>query len=298
VIELARSTVQTWDVDVMGHMNIQLYYERTFDALAALGTEIGLGPRRLARDGLRFRILNQHSRFLSELRQGSIYHVRGVVAAQADAALTLYTELVNSMTGDVSATMRTDCELVSTSGPVLLGPDEAAKAVELSGTIPPHGLPRGLAPDRARRVPSIAETERLGFARTYQGVVKSQECDGDGVIQPRYVTGHVINAIPHLQQQTVPDASGTQRRGGAAVESTIRYLKLPRAGDVVTARSAITFVGDRHYCWLHWLFDLETGEALAAQESVSIPLDLVERRAMPLTEEFQQRLRSRLTADA
>jgi len=158
-------------------------------------------------------------------------------------------------------------------------------------------MPRGLDIERTRRVPTLEEAERIGYVRTYDGVVKPQECDRDGIIQPRYVTGHIICAILHLLRRTAPDASGTERHGGAAVETLIRYFRLPRSDDILAVRSAITFVGERHYCWLHWLFDAESGEALAMQESVSIPMDLVERKAMKLTEEFQQRLRNRLVVE-
>ena len=68
MIELARSSVQTWECDQMGHMNVQFYVEKACDALAAFGAGLGLGPRALAHQGQVLEPADHHIRFLRELQ--------------------------------------------------------------------------------------------------------------------------------------------------------------------------------------------------------------------------------------
>ena len=94
MIELARSSVQTWECDQMGHMNVQFYVEKASDALSALASRFGLGPRKLRDTAQILEPVDQHIRFLRELRPGTPYFLRGGVVAAETLSLTSYCELV------------------------------------------------------------------------------------------------------------------------------------------------------------------------------------------------------------
>jgi acyl-CoA thioester hydrolase len=80
--------------------------------------------------------------------------------------------------------------------------------------------------------------------------------------------------------------------GGAALEYRFVYRRYPRMGDILTLRSGLKNVGPKTYTWCHWLFDLETGEAVATAEAVAIALDLTTRKAIPIPEEMRTNLES------
>ena len=44
MIETVRSSVQTWECDQMGHMNVQFYVARETEGIAALSGALGLRP--------------------------------------------------------------------------------------------------------------------------------------------------------------------------------------------------------------------------------------------------------------
>ena len=79
MIDVARSSVQTWQSDQMGHMNVQFYMEQATQGLAALGVHLGLGPRFSAAEGARLAAREHHVRFLREQRPGApftLHHSR------------------------------------------------------------------------------------------------------------------------------------------------------------------------------------------------------------------------------
>ena len=158
--------------------------------------------------------------------------------------------------------------------------------------IPPHGQPRGLTLHPPREpAPTLAEAGELGMIATYQGVVRPSECDSHGEMLPRYFMARVSDAIPNLLVQT----SGRNRgdggnTGGAALEYRFLYRQRPRAGDVVAVRSGLRAIGAKTYIWAHWLFDVETGQAIATSEAVAVAMDMTTRKAIALPDELRARL--------
>ena len=93
-VELYRSSVQTWETDGMGHMNVQFYSEKATNALAALSLHLGHGRDEIARTGTRLVAEDHHIRFLREQRPGAPIFIRGGVV-EADAnRLTCYFEVM------------------------------------------------------------------------------------------------------------------------------------------------------------------------------------------------------------
>lgn len=294
MIELARSSVQTWECDQMGHMNVQFYVEKAADALAAFGTRIGLAPRALAEKGLVLEPAEHHIRFLRELRAGTPYFVRGGGVEAAVMALTAYSELVLTASGDVAATFRTVAHLRDVKNGEIDGFGDGPRAMAMHNKveIPAHGAARGLTLDPPRDpAPTLADAQKLKLIPTFQGVVRASDCDLDGEMLPRFFMARVSDAIPNLLVQTSGRNRGEERTtGGAALEYRFIYRKRPRAGDVLAIRSGLRAIGSKTYIWAHWLFDLETGDAVATSEAVAVAMDMTTRKAIPLPDEMRARL--------
>jgi len=293
MIELARSSVQSWECDTMGHMNVQFYVERCGDALAALGAKLGLDPGGLARTGLRLDVADAHIRFLRELRPGTPYYLRGGVIEIGDLDLIAYCELVQTFNDEPAATFRSVLQLWDGVRQDCYGFEDGVRAMAMKHRVevPAYGQPRGLALIPPRAAPTLAEAEALKLIATYQGVVRQQECDAYGYLQPRFFMARVSDSIPNLLVQT----SGRNRgepgsTGGAALEYRFIYRKFPRAGDLIAIRSGLRSVGEKTYVWAHWMFDVETGEAVATSEAVAVAMDMTTRKAIVLPPELRARL--------
>lgn len=301
MIELARSSVQTWECDQMGHMNVQFYVEKASDAIGALLLTCGLGTRNLARTGRMIEPFDQHIRFLRELRPGTPYFLRGGFIGWDMMALTAYCELVQTATGEVSASFVTKLRSfdVHSRNPHAFDDGVLAMAAHNKVDLPAHGAPRGLTLDDPRATaPTMADAERLNLLRTFQGVVKAQECDAAGFMQPRFFMARVSDAIPNLLVQTSGRDRGADTKiGGAALEYRFIYRKFPRAGDVLAVRSGLRSLGGKTYIWAHWLIDVESGEAVGTSEAVAVAMDLTTRKAIALPDELRARLEPLLNSE-
>jgi acyl-CoA thioester hydrolase len=292
MIELARHSVQPWECDRNDHLNMQFYVARASDALAALGLRIGLGPSELARRNLALVETETHIRFQRELRDGTPYAIKGGVVKGDGHVLTVFLELENTATKDVSATFTTTAALCDARdlSPVAFDESALLKAVSVPASVPAHAQPRGLKMHDPRPQPSLAEAERLKLIPSYQGVVRIAECDDGGRLLSQTYMAHVFKALPHIfVQLRMGEAMRDEKRSGAAVEYRLVYRARPRAGALLALKSGLSAVGDKTFNHIHWLFDLESGACAATIEAVSIGFDLETRRAIALTPELRAR---------
>lgn len=293
MIDLARSSVQTWQADQMGHMNVQFYLEQATHGLAALGLHLGLGSRFAASENARLHARDHHVRFLREQRPGAPVTMRGGVLAVQDFGMRVYLEMYNTVSEEVAATFAVDVELLEmdTHETLPLPAKAKAAAKALIVELPQHGAPRGLEIQPPRPAPTLAEADRLGLVFTWQGEVLDAQCDGQGRLLARHFMGIVSDSIPNLLGKTRgDDRSKNPKVGGAALEYRFHYHAYPKAGDVLTLRSGLKQVGPKTYIWGHWLFNLETGKAVATAEAVAIALDLETRKAIPIPDEMRANL--------
>lgn len=297
LIEVNRSSVQTWETDQMGHMNVQFYMEKATQGVAALGVHLGLGPRHLQSQGTTLHARNHHVRFLREQRPGAPFYLRAGVLEAREDRLKVYQEMISTTTGEVAATFAGDVDLLDAatqkSRPL---PEEALdKARDLVIEQPAHGRPRGLALYEPRPEPTLEETQRLGMVPTLQCVIQPAQCAADGYLHPRHYMGIVSDSIPNLLAQTQGHDRGDDSDvGGAALEYRFIYRARPRSGDVLALRSGLKEVGGKTYIWVHWLFDLESGRCVATAEAVAITLDLTARKSVPIPDEMRARLETLL----
>lgn len=295
MIEVARSSVQTWECDQMGHMNVQFYVEKAGQGLAALGLALGLGPRFARNEGARLQVSDHHVRFLREQRPGAPFFLRAGILEVRDYGLSVYEEMVNTASGEPAATFNAEVQWVDDESrevkPLPAKAKTAAKSLIVER--PAHGAPRGLELYDPRPAPKLKEADAMGMVRVWQGEIAPALCDAQGFLTVRNFMGIVSDGIPNLLVQTNgTDRSKTPTIGGAALEYRFVYRRYPRIGDIVTLRSGLKQVGPKTYTWCHWLFDLETGEAIATAEAVAIALDLTRRKAIPIPEEMRTHLES------
>ncbi len=290
MIEVCRSSVQTWECDVMGHMNVQFYVAHGTSGVASLGNAIGLGPTALRNQGLRLRAVNHHIRFLREMRPGAPFYVMGGLSSATPKKLRFVLEIRNTVSGEVMATLTGDAVLSNPSGSALTDfPAEAiAKAGAVTVEVPPHARPRGLVLETEPSLLRFNEQKAQRLIPIYQAMVKDADCDADGYMMTRLYIGHISDGIPNMLAATRgEDRSQMGNVGGAALEYRTYYRKRPQAGDILCVRSGLKSMTDKAYTWAHWMFDLETGETIATAEAVAISMDLEARKAIPIPDDLR-----------
>src|SRR5690625_1698992 len=111
-IEVYRNSVQTWESDQMGHMNVQFYVDKSASGLAVLAHFLGLGPEFTRTEKARLVHREQHIRFLREQHPGApLKMVAGILDANPDR-LRVYQELTNTFNGEVAATFSSEVQLL------------------------------------------------------------------------------------------------------------------------------------------------------------------------------------------
>lgn len=291
-VEVYRSSVNTWETDMMGHMNVQFYVDKATDGLLGLGHRLGLGPDYVRRHGARLVARDHHIRFLREQHPGAPLQIFAGVTDAGPRGLRVYEEMRNTGNGEVAATFAAEVELqdVVSREPLAL-PDSALDAAGmLEVDLPGHGAPRGLGLAEPRPAPTLDEAMSNGMVPTYRGVVKRAMCDEDDRMATRAYMGVVSDAVPNLLAETgQPDRSRTGV-GGAALEYRFIYRQTPRPGDLIGLYTGIKDIGSKAYRFCHWMFDLSTGEAVATAEAVAVMLDLEARKAMVIPDDVRAAL--------
>jgi acyl-CoA thioester hydrolase len=100
--------------------------------------------------------------------------------------------------------------------------------------------------------------------------------------------GRVADGIPNLVARTRGvDRSSSAELGGAALEYRFVFRSTPRAGDLLALRSGLKALGGKTVNWVQWLFDRESGEAVATAESINVTFDVAERKAIDMGDELR-----------
>ena len=300
-IECGRSSVQTWECDQMGHMNVQFYVQHAEEAVARFAMVLGLGPS-VAREANARLIADQHHmRFHRELRPGAPFYLH-VASVYTDGAFVAITAEMRSAVDDqVSYSLTGQYRWVDvTSRAVLDLPETAvARANALRQAMPMTAMERGLSLTPPRKIANVAEANRMGLPVTFRGEVLSEHCDVSGTMRLRDYIGRVSDAVPNLLvRMTGQDRSKLgNRTGGAALEYRLVYREAAKIGDLLSVRSGIKSIGAKAYVWAHWMLNEETGEAIATAEAVAVAMDLDARKAIAVPDDMRAILTPMIVSD-
>ncbi len=90
--------------DHMGHMNVMWYVGKFDEATWQLFSALGLSPSRLRSEGTGMAGLEQHIKYLHELRAGDVISVRSRVVEVSAKWIRFAHEMRNDETNEVAAT--------------------------------------------------------------------------------------------------------------------------------------------------------------------------------------------------
>jgi len=280
-----RSTASMWNCDEMGHLNVRYYVAKADSAATHMANILGLGPRLLTDSGWLLRPLDHHVRFLREVHAGAGLYIESSVLSIGETTIRLCHEIRRSIDQGLSATLTGDLELVhKQSGTAVPFPAEfRARAGEFLQPLPDHAAPRGLSLTPAVTLPTLARADELGLPEIFRGGVDPSQCDDSGRMMAAHYLGTISNGVANLfLQDWGKGAADPQNRriGGAALEYRLLYHRPCAAGNLLVVRSCMVHVGEKSLRHAHWVFDAETGDAVASAQAVAVFIDMVERRAI------------------
>jgi acyl-CoA thioester hydrolase len=295
--EVLRSSVNEWECDQMGHLNVRYYFARANEGLSLLLAELGVGPARLRKDGLALRAVDQHVRFHKELRPGTAYVVRAGVVAVASDLVHTYQEIRIPPQADLAATVLTEAALidVATGERRPLPGQLQALSRPVQSEIPPHGKPRGIVRDQPRLPLTRAQAIDRGLAGAYLGPVRPEDCDEHGTMRESGIMAKLSDGMVHFFL-ALRDRPRPKELGGAALEYRFVFRNWARLGDFLEVRSGLKALGNKTLHACYFAFDVESGRCLASAESVSVTFDLVTRRAIEIPEDVRAMMQSHVIA--
>ena len=300
-LEVWRGSVNTWECDDMGHMNVRFYVARATEGLVGLASAIGLKGAFKANSPATVVVKDHHIRFLREALSRTPLHMVGGILDIDECEARFLQLLIHSDTGDLAASFQTRVTHVTSRDerPFPWSPQVWALADSLKMSAPERAAPRSLDLVASGGMATLAEADRLGLIRLGAGAFGPEDCDTFGRLRPDVFIGRVSDGLPALAAALRVNGDGTSVRrpvgvGGAVLEYRVAYLASPKAGDRFEIRSGLAGVDDRSQRIIHWMLDPETGRPWGSAEAVAIALDLNARKIIPISADDQLRLRAHI----
>lgn len=295
--EVLRSSVNSWECDHLGHMNVRHYVGRFNDGLAVLLQQRGLAPRKWIEQGLVIRARDQHLRFSRELRAGAGFSIRAG-GVPGSTALTAYEEM-HTFQGEISATSVTELSLLDTeSGVAVPWPDSVLGALSSeSCPVPEYGAVRGVSREPTRIRISRDEALALGMLPDHLGPVLPEECDARGIMREAAWMARISDGFIHLVHALCGSGERPASVGAVSLEYRFVFHRWPRVDDTLELRSGLSALSPKTMQVMHYMFDLENGECVAGSQSVVAWFDLVARKALVFPDEMREPLARKVIAE-
>ena len=299
MIELYRGSINTWECDEMGHMNVRFYVARMMEGLAELAHVAGLAHAFRARAQSTLRPRDQHIRFIKEAHAGAPFTMTGCVLEVTETSVLVYQQITHQ-SGEPCASFRTWVDHVDVDSGAAFGWSDVTRTrLEVLKDEPPVATaPRSVDMSVAPRPSAtLADADAIKAPVIGRGVVLPQQTDLTGAMLPEFFIGRVSDSVGHLlkpwrdEVKTSAEAKGeTLRLGGAVLEYRIVYRRWPRAGDRFVIRSGGGFQKEKTHAFIHWIIDPDTGLAWCTSEAVVVSLNLDTRKIIPTSPEMMKLL--------
>lgn len=265
-IPTLQGTVNTWQCDEVGHMNVQFYVAAGSDAARMYAAALGVNDLVISQ--------TDHIRFHRELRAGDIFTCQSNIVGSDASGLILAHEITNRGTGALSATIVSQTNIKADIGESNFG--------ELSDSAKPRSI------DNQSSLPGLRLDDEIAknLIPIYQGVVHAEHCDDAGAMRQQFIMARFSDGAAHLWHHIGfdRDAMLKARRGTVVLEIRVDRLADIRAGTALVAKSAIIDVAGKVLKFVHFLFDRATGDLVASGEAAAVLLDLDARKTIAFGE--------------
>ncbi len=280
-------TVDAWECDNMGHMNVRFYIARFGQATGQFANAIGLAPGRQRGERLALAALESRILFQREAHAGDVLRMRTGLRDLSSKTALMCHQLLNIESGVVAASSETTVALF----------DLAARKVrpwagDLRSSLERLRDPCVEIPEpRDLETKPIPMTPVAGMFETNRSAVNSWEIDHLGHMSAEFYITRFSDAANHLLSRLGVSAGQLRDRnwGMAALDYRLRFLRELSAGDSIVVRSAMHDVGRKVYRFFHHLCDVDTGEVVTTLEVAGLFFDKSTRKSFDLPPEIRAR---------
>ncbi|MBL8537499.1 MAG: thioesterase [Hyphomonadaceae bacterium] len=298
---LYQGSVNTWECDEGGHLNVRFHLERAFIGLAHMARALELPRAFTAAAGATLTARDMHIRFLKEARPGAPLVMHGAVVELRDSDATLCLDMrhadgapASCFTVVVAHTETRDFRAFPWSKRT------RAAADRMKAALPAHAQPRSIDLSRAPANASRDAALALGATRIGASAVSPDQCDAFGRLRGEHFIGRTSDSVPNLLagwRREAAAQSGVEP-AGAVVEARLVFRRWPRAGELIEIFSGVAGVAEKTNHLVHWMCDAESGGAWASMEAIALTFDVATRKAIAPPPEALQRMRARVIAMA
>ncbi len=302
---LYQGSVNTWECDEGGHLNVRFQLERAMIGLAHFAQALEM-LRAFAPDaGATLIPLDLHIRFLKEARPGVPLSMHGgVVSFGENNALLCFDMRHGDGAPGTAFNLRVAHADARSMKPFPWSARSHAAAARLTCTAPAHAAPRSIDPTRSGGDIGLARAKQIGLARIGGFVVQPDQCDAFGRMRAEFVFGRVSDSVPALigdwrrEAAAAAQAAGAPQiqAAGAVVEARVLFRRWPRVGDLLEVHSGLAEAGAKTNRLVHWVLDPVSGASWASVEAVALTFDTITRKAIAYPPAMQQTLSKRAIA--
>lgn len=296
---LYQGSVNTWECDDGGHMNVRFHVERAMIGLAQMARVLDLPRAFTPAAGSTLQLREAHIRFLKEARPGAPLAMHGGVVklGESDGVFCLDMRHADGAPGTV---FTLHVAHVDTRGyrPFAWSARTREAARPLTIALPAHAKPRSVDTKQAPAEANLERAIELGASRIGATLVQGDQCDAFGRLRGEHFIGRISDSVPNLLAQWRQEAAGDtgSTMAGAVVEARLVFRRFPRVGDFIEVRTGVAEIGEKTFRLVHWLCDPVSGKAWASMEAVALTFDTATRKAVAYSPEMRARWGERVIA--
>jgi len=291
--ELHRAVVDESEIDELGHLSVPFYEIRARQAGTFLLEGLGYEPD----DAEEVVITDAFRRNLNEQFLGAELVVNGGVIAVSEQNITLYHELVNAETGELSAVFVHELTCRNKANQQQVGFSERLMQAAGAAVVPWPAHGKGRTIDMKVKPSSITlqqvREKRLEYRQPI--IVEQEHCNENGFVLPES-----LNHLPYHGDSVTEESSDWivetndgRRLGMADLEARNVSMGSARVGDELQVFSAEVAIANKTYYRYHWIFNLTTESLVGVSSVVIVMLDLEVRRAAEIPDELREKLEAR-----
>ena len=284
-----KNSVETYEIDNMGHMNVQFYVQHALDAC-----ELFFRNENLVESSQCFNsILKSKKLLIRYLREQTLGKPFSLSVHCLDANLNeivIFLEMTDLLTKCASATFVFNFSFHGAkekNNKFISSIKEKKPSPSMS--MPTYGkkkgllglLPMDLKYSEIKNLPKLLEP--------YYGLLTTKSPSRSKEASAADYMGTISKAVPHLLLQGKHSIEETNI-GGAALEYEFRFKKFGNTGCGVFVKSGLRQINEKTYTWTHWLIESETTEVLAVADSVIITMDLRTRKSVLIPKTMREQL--------
>ena len=274
-----KNSVQTQEIDNLGHMNVQYYVKHFIDSCTYNFKINNLTSkfRNLKEDLF---LENITIRYLNEQRLGTPFLIDFYISKIENEKIEVFQEMKNLETKKISATAVSIYKFNQQRKKIKKEVENfLLEYPNKYKTAPFYAKKKGLLNIKDLKLDYIKLHNYPNIFDSFCGLAYKKNGSSDFFLDASDYMGIVSAAVPNLLQMSNHSIYETNI-GGAAVEYEFRFYDFVKQDSCIKLLSGLRSIKNKTYTWSHWLIDIDNEKILAIANSVIVAIDLKNRKSV------------------